>query len=109
MKCQSLFSGKNKKNILNLSSAELAQRVVKINKELFFSALHIAAMYGQAKLIDILIQHGSLPDASDFLGCTPLHIASQKGYQNIIVSSVHLYFCLFKLLMKVKCDKMAHA
>ena len=34
MKCQKLFSGKNKKNIINLSSAELAQRVVKV-KELF--------------------------------------------------------------------------
>ena len=31
MKCQILFSGKNKKNIINLSSAENAQRVVKIN------------------------------------------------------------------------------
>ena len=31
MKCQSLFSGLNKKNIINLSSAELAQRVVKGN------------------------------------------------------------------------------
>ena len=30
MKCQILFSGKNKKNIINLSSAELAQSVVKI-------------------------------------------------------------------------------
>ena len=30
MKCQNLFSGKNKKNI-NLSSAELAQRVFKVN------------------------------------------------------------------------------
>ena len=29
MKCQILFSGKNKKNIINLSSVELAQRVVK--------------------------------------------------------------------------------
>ena len=28
MKCQMLFSGKNKKNIFSLSSAELAQRVV---------------------------------------------------------------------------------
>ena len=33
MKCQILFSGKNKKNIINLSSAENAQRVVKV----FFS------------------------------------------------------------------------
>ena len=32
MKCQTLFSGKNKKNIVNLSSAELAQRVVKVKQ-----------------------------------------------------------------------------
>ena len=31
MKCHSLFSGKNKKNIINLSSAVHAQRVVKVN------------------------------------------------------------------------------
>ena len=30
MKCLILFSGKNKKNIINLSSAENAQRVVKV-------------------------------------------------------------------------------
>ena len=32
MKCQILFSGKNKKNITNLSSAELAKRVVNAKK-----------------------------------------------------------------------------
>ena len=32
MKCQILFSGINEKNITNLSSADLAQRVVKVNK-----------------------------------------------------------------------------
>ena len=31
MKCQILFSRKNKKNIINLSSADFAQRVVKVN------------------------------------------------------------------------------
>ena len=36
MKCQSLFSGKNKKNIINLSSAENAQRVVKVNNARIF-------------------------------------------------------------------------
>ena len=30
MKCQILFPGKNKKNIINLPSAENAQRVVKV-------------------------------------------------------------------------------
>ena len=31
MKCQNLFTGNNKKNTINLSSAELALRVVKVN------------------------------------------------------------------------------
>ena len=30
MKCQILFPGKNQKNITNLSSAELAQQVIKV-------------------------------------------------------------------------------
>ena len=32
MKCRILFSGKNMKNIVNLLFAELAERVVKVNK-----------------------------------------------------------------------------
>ena len=32
MKYQILFYGENKKNIINLSSAELAQRVIKVNE-----------------------------------------------------------------------------
>ena len=32
MKCPVLFFGKNKKNIINLSSAEFAQRVVKVKE-----------------------------------------------------------------------------
>ena len=31
MKCQSLFSGKNKKNIINLLSAEFAHSTVSVN------------------------------------------------------------------------------
>ena len=31
MKCQIMFSGKNTKNIINLSSDELDQRVVSLN------------------------------------------------------------------------------
>ena len=34
MKCQILFFGKHKKNITNLSSAELAKRVVKVKQSL---------------------------------------------------------------------------
>ena len=44
MKCQILFSEKNKKNITNLSSAELAKRVVKIK-----------AIISSRKLSEILI------------------------------------------------------
>ena len=42
MKCQILFSGKNKKNNIILSSAENAQRVVKVKKitiTIFFGIL----------------------------------------------------------------------
>ena len=36
MKCQNLFSGKNKKIIINLLSVEFAQRVVKVIFFFFF-------------------------------------------------------------------------
>ena len=48
MKCQSLFSGKNKKNIIKLSSSEFVQRVLKIilatkkpTKNIFSSCLNM--------------------------------------------------------------------
>ncbi|KAL3859954.1 hypothetical protein ACJMK2_010133 [Sinanodonta woodiana] len=53
------------------------------------TALHIAALYGQAHLIDILVNSGALVDASNFLGMSPLHLACQKGYQNIVLLLVH--------------------
>ena len=40
MKCQILFSGKNKKNIINLSSAENAQRVVKVKLPISRTNVH---------------------------------------------------------------------
>ena len=36
MKCQMLFSGENKKNIIKVSSAELAKRVIKVTIQLLF-------------------------------------------------------------------------
>ena len=35
MKCQILFSGKNKKTVINLSSAELARRMIKVKYPVF--------------------------------------------------------------------------
>ena len=42
MKCQILFSAKkkNKKNIINLSSADLLKRVVGLNSNLYLHALN---------------------------------------------------------------------
>ena len=55
MKCQILFSGKNKKNIPNLSSGELAKGMVKVkSKELTFSLfLHqnLCCQYAHSKLL----------------------------------------------------------
>ena len=45
MKCQILFAGKNKKNIINLLSAELAQRVIKVNMLITNEAENIFKFY----------------------------------------------------------------
>ena len=39
MNCQNLFSGKNKKSIISMSSAEFAQTVVKVKEILISSVL----------------------------------------------------------------------
>ena len=41
MKCQILFSGENKKNVINLSSAVLAKRVVMVKDEGFVCSLQL--------------------------------------------------------------------
>ena len=40
MKCQILFSGKNKKNITNLSSGKIAQRVEKLISLVLFLIIY---------------------------------------------------------------------
>ena len=45
MKCQILFSGKNKKNNIILSSAENAQRVVKVKAPVTAAADDIYVLY----------------------------------------------------------------
>ena len=47
MKCQNLFSGKNKENIINVSSAELAQTVVKVKLLRFTSSHCVALLIGE--------------------------------------------------------------
>ena len=57
MKCHILFSGKNKKNIINLSSAENAQRVVKV-KVLITTAANdnIVCILSEKIRLDILCE-----------------------------------------------------
>lgn len=54
-----------------------------------YTALHMAAYYGQGKLIDLLVQSGAVVDATDYLGLTPLHLACQRGYQNVMLLLLH--------------------
>ena len=49
MKCQILFSGKNKKYIINSSSAENAQRVVKV-KIVFLPSFYIGSILKEENL-----------------------------------------------------------
>uniref|UniRef100_A0A2K5Z5F9 Ankyrin repeat domain-containing protein 27 n=1 Tax=Mandrillus leucophaeus TaxID=9568 RepID=A0A2K5Z5F9_MANLE len=49
--------------------------------------LHVAALCGQASLIDLLVSKGAVVNATDYHGATPLHLACQKGYQSVTVSS----------------------
>ncbi|KAI8746693.1 ankyrin repeat domain-containing protein 27 [Biomphalaria glabrata] len=54
-----------------------------------YTALHIAAYYGQGLLIDLLVKNHAVVDATDYLGLTPLHLACQRGYQNVMLLLLH--------------------
>ncbi|XP_004693608.1 PREDICTED: ankyrin repeat domain-containing protein 27 [Condylura cristata] len=51
--------------------------------------LHVAALYGQASLIDLLVSKGAVVNATDYHGSTPLHLACQKGYQGVTLLLLH--------------------
>ena len=54
MECQILFTGKNKKNIINLSFAENAHRVVKVNivcKELIVYTIKFTKLLSSCELL----------------------------------------------------------
>uniref|UniRef100_A0A0N4Z6E2 ANK_REP_REGION domain-containing protein n=1 Tax=Parastrongyloides trichosuri TaxID=131310 RepID=A0A0N4Z6E2_PARTI len=48
------------------------------------TALHLAALTGNASICKILIQQGWMPTAEDHVGATPLHIAAGKGFTNLV-------------------------
>ena len=51
MKCRILFSGKNEKNISNLSSAELAQRAMRVNGLALSTALKVRDLLRQMSTV----------------------------------------------------------
>ena len=76
-----------------------------------FSALHVASLFDQTAIVELLIDLGALVNAADHYGRTPLHLACMRGCQKAVsvVSTFLLvmrrlsfragetYFCLFWL------------
>lgn len=50
-------------------------------------AMHQAAWSGRAEVVEYLKASGSLVNATDYHGSTPLHIAAQRGHQSAVVSA----------------------
>uniref|UniRef100_A0A8C3UJI3 Ankyrin repeat domain 27 n=1 Tax=Catharus ustulatus TaxID=91951 RepID=A0A8C3UJI3_CATUS len=77
-KCEKLVSGKlNDPSIITPFSRD----------DRGYTPLHIAAICGQTSLVDLLVAKGAIVNATDYHGSTPLHLACQKGYQNVTVST----------------------
>ncbi|KAF8465106.1 ankyrin repeat-containing domain protein, partial [Kalaharituber pfeilii] len=49
------------------------------------TALHSASEYGQLSTAKLLLQRGASPDAQDFEGTTPLHLATGKRSKALII------------------------
>ncbi|KAM3870209.1 ankyrin repeat domain-containing protein 27 [Diretmus argenteus] len=54
-----------------------------------YTPLHVAAICGQAQLIDLLVCKGALVNATDYHALTPLHLACQRGYQGVTLLLLH--------------------
>ncbi|KAK1888513.1 Ankyrin repeat domain containing protein 27, partial [Dissostichus eleginoides] len=54
-----------------------------------YTPLHVAAIYGQARLIDLLVCKGAAVNATDYHALAPLHLACQKGYQGVTLLLLH--------------------
>ncbi|OXB84009.1 UNVERIFIED_CONTAM: hypothetical protein H355_015520 [Colinus virginianus] len=79
-KCEKLVSGKlNDPSLITPFSRD----------DRGYTPLHIAAICGQASLVDLLVAKGAIVNATDYHGSTPLHLACQKGYQNVTLLLLH--------------------
>ena len=85
MKCQNLFSEKNKNNIVNLSYAELAQRVVKVKGQMshnvrkrIYRHVHTTKIQYSHSLISIFI--GRILDSQE---CILFHADNKDSDQTM--------------------------
>lgn len=51
--------------------------------------LHVAALCGQASLIDFLVSKGAVVNSTDYHGSTPLHLACRRGFQSVTLLLLH--------------------
>lgn len=54
-----------------------------------FTALHVASLYGQPQIVDLLLSRGASVNVSDYSGSTPLHYAASRGHQNALLLLAH--------------------
>lgn len=54
-----------------------------------FTVLHVAALYGRIKVVDLVLELGADPNAQDLCGCSPLHYAATRGHQNVLLLLLH--------------------
>ncbi|XP_039619512.1 ankyrin repeat domain-containing protein 27 isoform X2 [Polypterus senegalus] len=54
-----------------------------------YTPLHIASVYGQSSLVDLLVSKGADINATDYHALTPLHLSCQKGYQSVTLLLLH--------------------
>ncbi|KAK9828842.1 hypothetical protein WJX72_002378 [[Myrmecia] bisecta] len=51
----------------------------------YCSALHLAAFYGHAAVVEVLLQAGNCDArAGNLQGCTPLHLAAHQGHTDVV-------------------------
>lgn len=54
-----------------------------------FTALHVASLYGQPQIVDLLLSRGASVNVTDYSGSTPLHYAASRGHQNALLLLAH--------------------
>ena len=53
------------------------------------SALHVAALFDQTQMVELLVDLGALVNAADHYGRTPLHLACMRGGQKAVLLLLH--------------------